>query len=144
MRKHLLTAGFATAALVLSSLAMAESTGTIQGTVSGGGNAPVQAPQTGPNGTAIPEVPANGTTTGARGADETTGSVNSGKQGGASAIDLQQKLSARGYSDIQPQGSGGASTNGETRFKARNAAGKDVIVTMNANTGAIVGERAAE
>lgn len=142
MRKRLLTAGFAAAAFVLPSLAMAGSTGAIQGTVSGSGDAPVRAPQTGPNGTAIPEVPASGTTTGVRGADETTGSV-SRKQGGASAIDLQQKLSARGYSDIQAQGSGGASASGETRFKARNAAGEHVIVTVNANTGAIVGERAA-
>lgn len=75
MRKHVLMAGFASAVLLLPSIAMAGSIGGVQGAGSGGG---------------------------------------------------------------------GAGANGETQFRAKNAAGADVVVTMNAHTGAVVGERAAE
>ncbi len=144
MRKHIL-AGLAGSAILIPVIAMAAgATGAVQGTVSGTSDAPVQAPETGPNGTAIPEVPPGGTTTGIRSSGETTGSINSSKQGGASMLDLQQNLSAKGYTDIRPESGSGTSNSGNTRFTAKNAAGKDVIVTVNAHTGAIVGEKAAD
>ena len=145
MKKRIVLAGIAGAALFVPALAMAAgATGAVQGGVSGTGIAPVQAPGTGPNGTAIPDIPAGGTTSGINSSQDTTGSIDTSKQGGAAVTDLQQKLSAKGYTDIQPQNASGMNTSGKTRFTARNAAGKKVIVTVNANTGAVIGEKAMD
>jgi hypothetical protein len=57
---------------------------------------------------------------------------------------LQHQLTTKGYTSITPTGSAGATSSGETRFNATNAAGKKVLVTVNANTGAIVKETPAE
>lgn len=111
-------------------------TGTMKAAPTG-----TNAPATGPNSTAIPEVPASGANASGT-AEGTTGTT--GKDGGAASTDLQHQLTTKGYSAITPHESAGATTSGETRFNATNAQGKKVVVTVNANTGAIVKETPAE
>jgi hypothetical protein len=144
--KQILLVGAATMALSMPAMAaeMGDMTGT--SSVTGGTKtmptATTNAPQTGPNSTAIPEVPSAGTANSAATDDGTTGTIN--KDGGASATDLQHQLTTKGYSMITPTGNAGATTSGETRFNATNSDGKKVQLTVNANTGEMVKETPAE
>lgn len=143
--KQILLAGAATAILSMPAMAAEMGSDSMTGTSGVTGTtktmpmgASSNAPATGPNSTAIPEVPATGTTTGSSVDEGTTGTT--GKDGGSSSTDLQHQLTTKGYTSITPTGSGGAATSGETRFNATNAAGQKVLVTVNANTGEIVRE----
>lgn len=139
------TVTLATAALasgLASAPAAAAGTGSaIQGHVSGTTDAPVAGPETGPNGTAIPEVPSSGAPRGEPMHDDTTGSIGSDK-GDASASALQQRLTGLGYTHVWPQNP--SETGGETRFEAVNPKGKRVIVTMDAQSGTVQSERPAD
>ena len=140
------TVTLATAALASAPAAAAGTGAAIQGHVSGTTDAPVAGPETGPNGTAIPEVPSTGAPRGEpmhddTNHDETTGSVGSDK-GDASASALQQRLTGLGYTHVWPQNP--SETGGETRFEAVNPNGKRVIVTMDAQSGTVQSERPAD
>lgn len=138
--KQILLAGAASALLSMPVVAAEMGTDSMTGTSGVTGTTKTMpsgtsnAPATGPNSTAIPEVPAGGTMN-----SETTGSTM-----GTSTTDLQQQLTTKGYTSIMPAESAGAATGGETRFNATNPAGQKVQVTMNANTGAIVSEKPIE
>ncbi|MCE9649259.1 MAG: hypothetical protein K8R18_06500 [Parvibaculum sp.] len=146
--KQILLVGAATVALSMPAMAaeMSDMTGTssVTGTTKTMPSTTTNAPQTGPNSTAIPEVPSTGAGAANSEAmdDGTTGTIN--KDGGASATDLQHQLTTKGYSMITPADSAGATTSGETRFNATNSDGKKVQLTVNANTGEIVKEMPAE
>jgi hypothetical protein len=149
--KQILLAGAASTLLSMPVVAAEMGTDSMTGTSGVTGTTKTMptgtsnAPATGPNSTAIPEVPAGGTASGTMNG-ETTGSTmgTSTKDGGASTTDLQQKLTTKGYTSIMPAESAGAATSGETRFNATNSAGQKVQVTVNANTGAIVSEKPIE
>ncbi|HAC59959.1 MAG TPA: hypothetical protein DCF73_16590 [Rhodobiaceae bacterium] len=80
---------------------------------------------------------------GSIGIDPVTNSADKAASQAASTLDPVRKLTEMGYTDIEPM-KADAQAGGELAFNATNAEGEDVMVVVDARTGAVVSEQPAD
>ncbi len=80
---------------------------------------------------------------GSIGIDPVTNSADKAASQAASTPDPVRKLTEMGYTDIEPM-KADAQAGGELAFNATNAEGEDVMVVVDARTGAVVSEQPAD
>ncbi|MAU60281.1 MAG: hypothetical protein CMI62_06070 [Parvibaculum sp.] len=80
---------------------------------------------------------------GSIGIDPVTNSADKAASQAASTLDPARKLTEMGYTDIEPM-EADAQAGGELAFNATNAEGEDVMVVVDARTGAVVSEQPAD
>jgi hypothetical protein len=117
---------------LIAAPALAEGMGT--GTTIGSGvptgnsvpGATSNAPATGTNGSAVPEVPGR--------------ALPAPSSSGVTAS-LQQKLSKQGYKNVEPYTAGQEAVTGQTKFHATDSEGQNVILTVDTESGTVVNQQ---